>query len=406
MIVDTTYTPSADLEAVRSRALQVGIAGLVVCAIGFVVARDHFFRAWLIGFLLWLGVSLGSLALMMIQHLSGGAWGVFRRIFEASSRTLPFMGVLFLPVILGMGTLYPWTHADLVQADEIMRHKEPYLNTGFFVVRAVFYFVGWSVIALTLTKWSRRQDEGEMAVNLRIQRLSGFGLVFYALTMTFAGIDWIMSINPHWYSTLFGFLMLGGQGLSALAFTIICSRYLSQRAPMADLIKPHHFHDLGKLSLAFVMLWAYFNVSQFLLTYAANLIEELPYFLARTDHGWQYLAIFLVAFHFAVPFFMLLSRDNKRASSRLVVIACWLLFVRFVDIFMLVSPEFSTTGANLHVVEGEHASRFFVHWLDVAAPVAIGGLWVWMFTTQLMQRPMLAFRDPYLQEALQGSGGH
>ena len=153
-----------------------------------------------------------------------------------------------------------------------------------------------------------------MAVNLRIQRLSGFGLVFYALTVTFAGIDWIMSINPHWYSTLFGFLMMGGQGLSALAFTIIISRFLSQRAPMQELLKPHHFHDLGKLSLAFVMLWAYFNFSQFLLTYAANLIEELPYFLARTDHGWQYLAIFLVLFHFFVPFFMLLSRDNKRAS--------------------------------------------------------------------------------------------
>jgi hypothetical protein len=303
-----------------------------------------------------------------------------------------------------MGTLYPWSHTDHVAADHILQHKAPYLNSGFFIARAVVYFVGWSLIAYTLTAWSKRQDDGEMAVNLRIQRLSGFGLVFYALAMTFAGIDWIMSINPHWYSTLFGFLMLGGQGLSALAFTIIASRFLSQRAPMQEMLKPHHFHDLGKLSLAFVMLWAYFNFSQFLLTYAANLIEELPYFLARMNHGWQYLAIFLLVFHFAVPFFMLLSRDNKRASSRLVVVACWILFVRFVDIFMLVTPEFSSTGANLHLTEGE--SHFFVHWLDIAAPVAIGGLWVWMFTTQLMQRPLLAFRDPYLHEALQSSGGH
>jgi hypothetical protein len=402
----TTYTPPAELEAVRSRALQVGIAGLVLCAIGFVVARDHFYRAWLIGFLLWLGVAMGSLGLMMIQHLSGGQWGVFRRIFEASSRTIPMMAVLFIPVLLGMGTLYPWSHADHVAADEVLRHKAPYLNVPFFVTRAVIYFVGWSAIALTLSRWSRRQDEGEMAVNLPIQRLSGFGLVFYALTMTFAGIDWIMSINPHWYSTLFGFLMLGGQGLSALAFTIISSRLLSQRSPMSDLLKPHHFHDLGKLSLAFVMLWAYFNFSQFLLTYAANLIEELPYFLSRMDHGWQYLAIFLVLFHFFVPFFLLLSRDNKRMASRLVVIACWILFVRFVDIFMLVTPEFAASGANLHLLEGEQESRFFVHWLDIAALIGIGGVWVWMFATQLAQRPLLAFRDPYLQEAMQSSGGH
>jgi hypothetical protein len=407
LIVETTYSPPAvELDALRSRALRIGLAGLVVCAIGFVVAREHFFRAWLIGFLLWLGVSLGSLALMMIQHLSGGAWGVFRRIFEAASRTLPMMALLFLPVIAGMSSLYPWTHADHVAADEVLRHKAPYLNTGFFIVRAVFYFAGWSALALVLSKWSERQDDGEMAVNLRIQRLSGFGLVFYALTMTFAGIDWIMSINPHWYSTLFGFLMLGGQGLGALAFTIITSRFLGQRAPMQELLKPQHFHDLGKLSLAFVMLWAYFNFSQFLLTYAANLIEELPYFLARMNHGWQYLAVFLVAFHFFVPFFLLLSRDNKRSSSRLVAVACWILFMRYVDLFMLVSPEFSTAGANLHLLEGEHASRFFVHWLDLAAVTGIGGIWVWMFATQLMQRPLLALRDPYLRESLLSSGGH
>ncbi len=246
-----------------------------------------------------------------------------------------------------------------------------------------------------------------MAVNLRIQRLSGFGLVFYALTMTFAGIDWIMSINPHWYSTLFGFLMLGGQGLSALAFTIITSRFLSQRAPMQELLKPHHFHDLGKLSLAFVMLWAYFNFSQFLLTYAANLIEELPYFLARTDGGWQYLAIFLVLFHFFVPFFMLLSRDNKRASTRLVVIACWILFVRYVDIYMLVSPEFAVSGGEPAPGRGradQPLLRALARRGGAGRPSAACGCGC--SRRSWLQRPLLAFRDPYLHEALQSSGGH
>ncbi len=401
-----SYTAPAELEGLRARALKVGLVGLALCALGFFLAPGHFFRAWLIGYLLWLGVALGSMALVMIQHLTGGAWGVFRRVFEASSRTLPLMALLFLPIALGMGTLYPWTHADHVLADEVLRHKAPYLNSAFFLIRAFIYFAGWIGIAWTLTRWSRQQDQGETAVNLRLQRLSGAGLVFYALSITFAGVDWIMSINPHWYSTLFGFLMVGGQGLSALAFTIVASTLLSRHAPMSELVKPHHFHDLGKLSLAFVMLWAYFNFSQFLLTYAANLVEEIPYFIARMSHGWQYVILFLIVFHFAVPFLLLLSRDLKRASSRLIVVAMWILFMRFVDIFMLVSPEFASSGANLHLVEGEHVSGFFVHWMDLAAPVAIGGLWMWMFFTQLSQRPMLAVGDPYLRQALQSSGGH
>jgi hypothetical protein len=401
-----TYAPPADLEVPRSRALLVGLAGLAACALGFFVAPDHLFRAWLIAYLLFLGIALGSMALMMIQHVSGGAWGIFRRIFEASSRTLPLMAVLFLPVLLGIGALYPWSHPDHVAADEILRHKAVYLNTGFFVARALVYFAGWILLTWTLTRLSRRQDEGDMSVNLPLQRISAGGLVFYALTITFAGVDWIMSLNPHWYSTLFGFLMMGGQGLVALAFTIIVSTALVRTEPMVDLLKPGHFHDLGKLMFAFVMLWAYFNFSQFMLTYAANLIEEIPYFLSRTSHGWQYLALFLVVFHFAVPWLLLLSRDRKRNPKRLMLVAAWIVFMRYADIFMLVSPEFAAAGPNLHLLEVEQESAFFVHWLDVAAVVGIGGLWMWMFFTQLAQRPLLAMRDPYLREALESSGGH
>jgi hypothetical protein len=305
-----------------------------------------------------------------------------------------------------MGSLYAWTHDDHVQADEILRHKAPYLNTPFFLARALFYFVCWVLLAWTLTRLSRRQDDGDVDVNLTLQRVSGAGLVIYALTVTFAGIDWIMSINPHWYSTLFGFLMMGGQGLAALAFTIVISTFLVKHEPMSTLLKPTHFHDLGKLTFAFVMLWAYFNFSQYLLVYAANLIEELPYFVTRTSHGWQYLALFLVVFQFAVPWLLLLSRDRKRNPNRLVWVAAWLLFVRYADIYMLVTPEFAATGQNLHLLAGEHESHLFVHWLDVAAPLAIGGLWLWMFFTQLAQRPMFALGDPYLREAMETGGGH
>ena len=405
-MADMTHTRPGDIDVYRARALKAGGLGLVACAIGFVFDRDHFFRSWLIAYLFFLGIALGSMGLMMIQHLSGGAWGVFRRVFEASSRTLPLLALLFMPVVLGMGTLYPWTHPDHVLEDEILRHKTAYLNTGFFLIRALIYFTGWILIAWTMTRWSQQQDEGDMSVNLRLQYLSGGGLVFYTLAATFASVDWIMSINPHWYSTLFGFLFVGGQGLSALAFTIVVSTYLVRHEPMAGVLKPNHFHDLGKLSLAFVMLWAYFNFSQFLLVYAANLVEEVPYFIARMSHGWQYLALFLVVFHFAVPFSLLLSRDMKRMPHRLVWVALALLAVRYVDLFLLVSPEFASTGENLHLLEGEHASGLFVHWLDLAAPLAIGGLWTWMFLTQLAQRPVLAVSDPYLREALESSGGH
>ena len=396
----------ADIATPRSRALIAGGIGLAGCAIGFLIDRDQFFRSWLIAYLLFLGIALGSLALMMVQHLSGGAWGVFRRIFEASSRTLPLLMVLFIPVLLGMTSLYPWTHADHVQADAVLRHKAPYLNIPFFVARAVVYFAGWWGISYLLNKWSQQQDAGDVAVNTRIQRLSGAGLVFYALAVTFAGIDWIMSLNPHWYSTLFGFLMIGGQGLAALAFTIVVSTFLFRHEPMSRLLKPNHFHDLGKLTLAFVMLYAYFNFSQYMLTFAANLAEEIPYMTVRTRNGWQYLALFLTIFHFAVPFLLLLSRDLKRAAHRLVVVALWLIFMRFADIYMLVSPEFASTGGNLHLLEGEHVSHLFVHWMDVAAPLAIGGLWLWMFFTQLQQRPLFAAGDPYLREALESGGGH
>jgi hypothetical protein len=404
--VDTTYTPPvADIDRPRSRALIAGVAGLAICAIGFFLNPDHFYRAWLIAYLLFLGIALGSLALMMIQHLSGGAWGVFRRILEASSRTLPLLFVLFLPLLIGMGSLYAWSHEDHVQADEILQHKAAYLNAPFFIVRVLIYFASWIGLAWLLNAWSARQDQGDASVNVRIQRLSGAGLVIYALTITAAGIDWIMSLNPHWYSTLFGFLMMGGQGLAALAFTIIVATFLFRREPMSGLLQPFHFHDLGKLTLAFVMLWAYFNFSQYLLTYAANLVEEIPYMVTRTSNGWQYLALFLILFHFAVPFLLLLSRDRKRNPYRLALVAAWILFMRFADTYMLVSPEFDASGPSLHLLEGEHASRFFVHWLDLAAPLAIGGLWLWMFFTQLRQRPLLAIGDPYLREALE-SGGH
>ena len=402
-----TYNPPADIDARRSRSLVIGVGALVLCAIGFFINRDQFFRAWLIGYMLWLGVALGSMGLMMIHHLSGGAWGmVVRRVWEASSRTLPLLTLLFVPVALGMNRLYPWTHAELMQTDEILRHKATYFNPVFFLGRAAFYFIGWNLLAWRLTALSRAQDEGHLEATRSMQRLSGGGLVFLALSITFVGVDWFMSLNPDFYSTMFGFLFMNYLGLAGLAFTILMAAYLRSAAPMGALFRPSHFADYGKLTLAFVMMWAYFQFSQYLLVYAANLKDEIPYVLTRIEGGWQYLALFLLVFQFVVPFCLLLSRPLKRTPDRLVRLALWLLVVRVIDTFMYVTPEFSSAGANRWFVAGEHGSVFFVNWLDVVTPVAIGGLWFWMFYTQLRQRPLLPIGDPYLAAALESTGGH
>jgi len=401
------YTAPADIEARRSRALVVGAAALLLCAVGFFLNRDQFFRAWLIGYMLWLGVALGSMGLMMIHHLSGGAWGmVVRRVWEASSRTLPLLTILFIPVVLGLNRLYPWTHTELMQGDEILRHKATYLNPTFFLARAAIYFIGWNLIAWRMTALSRAQDEGDVTATRSMQKLSGGGLVFLALSVTFVSVDWFMSLNPDFYSTMFGFLFLNYLGLAGLAFTIVMATYLRKTEPMSALFRPSHFADYGKLTLAFVMMWAYFQFSQYLLVYAANLQDEIPYVLTRIDGGWQYLAIFLVIFQFAVPFCLLLSRPLKRTPERLVKLAVWLLIVRVIDTFMYVTPEFSAGGANRWFVAGEHGSVFFVSWLDIVTPIAIGGIWFWMFFTQLRQRPLLPIGDPYLPAALESSGGH
>ena len=405
--MEMTYTPPvADIARPRQRALIVGAVGLVACAAAFVLDRDHFFRSWLISYWLFLGFALGGLGLTMIQHLSGGQWGVFRRIFEASSRTLPLLLVLFLPLLFGLKTLYPWANPELVRADEVLRHREPYLNTTFFLIRVAVYFVSWIGLSMVLNNLSARQDNGEVTVNLRIQRWCGAGIVIYAVTVMFAGIDWVMATNPHWFSTIFGFLSMGGHGLEALAFTIIAANFLFPRPPMSGLLKPSHFHDLGKLMFAFVMLWAYFNFSQYLLTYAANLVEEVPYMIVRIHNGWQILALFLVLFHFFIPWLLLLSRNLKRRPRQLVIIALWLLLARYFDVYMMVSPEFTAAGPNIHTLPGEQVSHLFFHWTDLAAPAAIGGLWVWMFFTELGKRPLFAAGDPYLRESLATASGH
>ena len=391
------YAPPPTLARVQTVGLVVGLAALAGAAFTFAGERAYFFKGYLLGVVFWTGVSLGCLAFSMVHHLSGGAWGVVsRRVFEAASRTVPLMAVLFVPFAFGLADVYLWARPDAVQADPALQHKASYLNVGFFLLRATLYFVAWSVLALVLSRWSLQQEHGDAddRLSLRMQRVSGGGIVLYALTVFFMSVDWMMSLDPHWFSTIYGMLFMVNQGLSALAFTIAVLVLLARIEPMGRVIAPAHLHDLGKLMLAFVMLWAYLTFSQFLIVWSANLPEEIPWYLTRMQGGWGYVSVALIVFHFFVPFLLLLNRDLKRQGSLLVAVACWILVMRLVDLFWLIGP--------LH---GEGPLR--VHLADVLAPIGIGGLWMAVFAWQLRSRALLPLGEPYLQNALEhGRHGH
>ncbi len=392
---DFTFSPQLGrgLERVRRRSMLVGVAALLLCVIGAVFQRDQFFRSYLFSYLFYLGLTLGCMALVMLQYLTGGAWGiVIRRIAEAGTRTIPLLALLFVPVLIGIPRLYSWSHADVVKADRILQHKHLYLNVPFFLVRAAVYFLGWWIFAHFLNKWSHQQDAtGGDPRARRLQRLSGPGLMFYGMSMTFAAVDWSMSIEPHWFSTMYGLLFLVGQGLSALAFCIALLVILSDEGgPLAGVIGPAHLQDIGKLLFAFTMLWAYFAFSQFLIIWAGNLVDEIPWYLERLRGGWQWIGLLLVVFHFALPFALLLSRTLKRRARTIVRIAALIIVMRFVDLFWLVAPD--------------NRGVFHIDWMDFLAPLGIGGLWLAMFLFQLKKWPLLPVRDPHLAEAIAHGG--
>jgi hypothetical protein len=395
-----TDTPA--LARLQSRALLVGAAGLIAGGAGALTNPDQFFRSWLIGFLFCLGLAIGSLALLMLQHLSGGKWGlVSRRILEASSGTLPIVALFFIPILFGMRRLFLWARPEAVQADAILQMKAPYLDVEFFIGRAVVYFAFWVVCAWLLNKWSAAQDRGEVAVRpedtVRFRTVSGPGLLFLVLTVTFASIDWIMSVDPHWYSTVFGLLTVAGQGLSALAFTIAVLAMVAPERTLSRYLAPEQFHDLGKLLLAFVMLWAYLNFSQFLIIWSGNLPEEIPWYIHRIRGGWGVVALLLVVGHFALPFLLLLSRDVKRHNGMLARVAGVVIVMRLLDLIWLIAPTFDAHGA---AGDAAHAGLWFpIHWMNVVIPLGLTGVWIFLFARLLRSRPLLPLNDPYFKEA-------
>lgn len=389
---DLDLTPPAEIGGLKRKAWIAAAIGLIASGVGLMLEPTQFYRSWLVAWLFWLGVALGCFALGLLHQLTRGEWGLMiRRLLGAATRTLPLLLLLFVPIVVGMKEIYVWAQPEVVAHDALVQHKAWYLNPRDWIIRGVGYFAIWIFFARVLNHLSKKQDVlSSGKIFRRMQAFAAPGLLLYVLTATFASVDWLMSLDPHWYSSLFGISFVGGHAVSALAFLVPMALWIGRYEPMSRLLRPRHFHDYGKLMLAFVMLWTYFQLSQLIIIWSGNLPEEVTWYLARTAGAWKWITIGLVLFHFALPFLLLLSRDVKRDARKLAIVALVLLAMRWVDLYWQAAPAF-THGAK----GGLH-----LHWLDLATLVAVGGVWMAFFLSELAKRPLLPVYEPFLGEAL------
>jgi hypothetical protein len=395
-VTPADFAPPASINRWSNIALIAGLVFAVGSIIGAVINWKQFLHSWLIAFMWWLGLTLGPMVLLMLQYVSGGNWGrIGRRFWEAATHNLWLMLLCWIPIVVGMkqNALYPWTK---MQPDVLGATRAAYyLNPTFFIVRGILYFVGWGFLAWRLNRWSRVEEAGQSTPDgfVRIQNMSGAGIVFYGLTITFAAVDWVMSLSPEWWSTVFGMLFMVGQCLSTFAFTIFLFARLAPREPLSKVFKTDYFHDFGKLMLAFVILWAYLSFAQWLIIWSGNIVEEIRWYLARIHGHWQIIVIGLICLHFVLPFALLLSRNLKRQARKLALVALLILFMRYVDLFWLIVPNFHPRIQPLDL------------FLCVASFGAIGGLWLALFFRKLGQRSLMPVNDPHFVEMLEAKHG-
>jgi hypothetical protein len=396
-------TPPPIVKTIALRSLVVGVLFSIVAVILWFTNPDEFYRAYLLGFMCWLGVSLGSMAIIMIRHMTGGGWGVvIRRVQGAAMRTLPLLTILFVPIAIAVyrNRIYPWAMAPgSITDDHIREHLAKhsfvlgYLNFNGFLVRAAIYFIVWNLLSILLSRWSIEGDSPTARDNTqRFKAIAGPGLILYGFTITFAVIDWIMSIDPTWISTIFGLIILIGEVLSAMCFAVVVERILFNYKPMSVMLKPDFVHDHGKWMLTFTMVWAYFSFSQWLIIWAGNLPNEISFFLKRINGGWGWIALMLPVCIFAIPFAILLSRPFKRDIRRLALLAVWMILMRYVDLFWIIEPNFSKTF------------KFTI--ADFVVPVAIGGLWMAYYFRNLGSLPLLPVYDPTAVEVVHPAHHH
>jgi hypothetical protein len=386
------YKAPESVSRLQQSAFAVGGIALLIAIFGAVRSPEMFYHSYLMSFMLILGLTLGSLGLMMLQHLTSGHWGIIiRRPLESATRTLPLVVVFYLPIaFIGMKYLYgAWLDPAEVKKEPLSEFQRGYLTQSGYLTRAVIYFAVWLLLMFIFDRWSKQQDVNreDRALRRRLKMLAGPGIILYVFAMSFAAIDWVMSISPHWASTIYGFLYVAGQLISSMSLMIAVIVLLARTEPFSGVLQSRHLHDLGKLLLAFLMLWAYFDFSQLLIIWSGNQPEEISFYRTRLYGEWGVVAVLVLIFHFFVPFFLLLSQDVKRNAKLLPKIAVWLIFMRLVDLFWMTRPEFT--------------SRAMPNWLDIVLPLALGGLWLGYFAFNLKQMPLLPLGDPKLEEAIE-----
>jgi hypothetical protein len=365
-------------------SLMVGTVALVASGIGAFVNLKQFFFSYLFAVLFWMGLSLGCFVIVMIHHLTGGRWGYpTRRFLEAGFMVLPLMAVLFIPIFFGLHLLYPWAQ----ETGTVVKERYAYENDWAFIIRQIFFFFVWIWLAVRLRKLSLEQDATNDAAPTRKARfLSGPGLVVFGLLVTFAAVDWIVSLEKNWYSTMFGVILAGGQILTAFAFSIIMVAMFRNQQPFAATVTKVHFHHLGNLLLTFVLFWTYVSFGQLLIIYSGDIPPELEWYLHRIAGSWKVIVAAIALFHFFLPFFLLLFRSVKKHVTALTILAALLFVMHIVDTYWLVMPTLHQSGVSLS-------------WMDITAPIGVGGLWVSFFLWRLKAAPLLPRNDPGMQFA-------
>jgi hypothetical protein len=375
----------------RIPAIGAGLAlvGVVGCAVLGMGNPKQFFFSWLVSFLFFLSLALGALFFVLIQYAAQGGWGiVLRRIGETVFATLPVMAVLFLPVLLGLHDLYEWSHPGITEQDALLHWKAPYLNVPFFLIRAALFFGIWSFIAVLYYRGSRGQDTtGDPGVSARLRRFAGPSIIVLALTQTFAAVDWIMSLTPHWYSTMFGVYFFAGSFVGFIALLSVLAVAMQKAGLLDTVISADHLHDVGKLLFGFTVFWTYIAFSQFFLIWYANLPEETVWYQARMEGSWMTVSIVLMVGHFVAPFFYLMGRTVKRKGVTLAIGGAWVVAMHFVDLYWQVMPTLHPEGINPSI-------------LDVAAFFAVGGSFVAAASWLLRRQALVPIRDPRLAESL------
>jgi hypothetical protein len=386
------YQAPESVGRLQQRALIAGVVGLLLSLVALFRSPAQFFHSYLVAFLFILGLSLGSMGLLMLQHLTSGHWGIMiRRPLEAATRTLWLVALFFVPVIIGMKYIYgAWLNAPASGEGALSSFQKTYLTPNNFIIRGVIYFAVWLLLAVTLNRWSRRQDvdREDRALRRKFKMLSGPGIILYVFGIGFASIDWAMSLSPNWFSTIYGFIFVAGEVISSLCLVIAMLMLLAQTPPLSGIIQRRHFHDVGKLLLCFVMLWAYFSFSQLLIIWSGNQPEEISFYRSRLYGDWGVVAVIVLIFHFFTPFFLLLSANLKRNASQLTGVAFLLVFMRLVDLFWTTRPSFPDAPA-------------YPSWVDLAVALTLIGFWLAFFARNLKSLPLLPLGDPKLEEAIE-----